>query len=499
MTLLEAEVHASLRAFLRQQGLPLWDHHLTMARLVSRGLRLGRSAIIQTGSTVSRYGCSYLMPALLSDRPVLLVASSTLQEKLLTGIIPKLQEWLQTDKVIHTEDERLTWDNFQGILMVSPQTWLSARLGKKSYFSHKILTLIDNADELEDWTREYFTSTLKPHHWRQLQKNYSTYGNLIQEVRLYLAKKILSRSTNPYQCYLLNEEEYQTLQYLGEVLTGDSAFKKFWKKMSAKSQLLWASIDYKIQDFSLHSSPLEVGSILESIWQTSPVVLMGGFLDGDKTAITYRDSIGFKNDVLCLKFSPNRQNKFIKLYICDNLPMPNTPEFQGVMLNQVRRFVTLCCYRSQLIVILINDMFLKVRVGTALAAEFGSRVQVEKTKITNNGILISGWDFWYDNHEALPTTQLLVMATLPIPSLENPLVAARVGYYKKQHKDWFRFYLLPTAMKIIQRVVMPLRECQGVVALLDNRVNCRSYGSQILTALEPYAKINYIDVNWFQN
>ena len=93
MTILEAEVHASLRAFLRQQGLPSWDHHLSMARLVSRGLRLGRSAIIQTGSTVSCYGYSYLMPALLSAHPVLLVASSTLQKKLLTGIIPRLHEW----------------------------------------------------------------------------------------------------------------------------------------------------------------------------------------------------------------------------------------------------------------------------------------------------------------------------------------------------------------------------------------------------------------------
>ncbi|XTZ19886.1 MAG: ATP-dependent DNA helicase, partial [cyanobacterium endosymbiont of Rhopalodia fuxianensis] len=427
MTLLEAEVHASLRAFLRQQGLPLWDHHLTMARLVSRGLRLGRSAIIQTGSTVSRYGCSYLMPALLSDRPVLLVASSTLQRKLLTGIIPKLQEWLQTDQVIHTEDERLTWDNFRGILMVSPQTWLSAHLEKKSYFSLEIPTLIDNADELEDWTRKYFTSTLKPHHWQQLQKNYSAYGNLIQEVRFYLEKKILSRSTNPYQCYLLTQEEYKTLQYLGEVLTGDSSFKEFWKKMSAKSKLLWASIDHENQNFSLHISPLEVGSILKSIWQTSSVVLMGGFLDGDQTAITYRDSIGLKDDVLCLKFSPNRQNEFIKLYIRDRLPMPNTPEFQGVMLDQVRRLISLCCHRSQLIVILIDDMPLKVQVGTALAAEFGSRVQVEKTKITNNGILISGWDFWHNNYEELPIPQLLVMATLPIPSLENPLVAARVG------------------------------------------------------------------------
>ena len=144
-------------------------------------------------------------------------------------------------------------------------------------------------------------------------------------------------------------------------------------------------------------------------------------------------------------------------------------------------------------------MPLKARAGTALAAEFGSRVQIEKTKIPNNGILISGWNFWHHNHEKLPIPQLLVMATLPIPSLENPLVAARVSYYKKQHKDWFRFYLLPTALKIIQRVVMPLRESQGVVALLDNRVNYRSYGSRILTALEPYAKINYLDISWFQD
>ena len=499
MTLLEAEVHASLRAFLRQQGLPLWDHHLTMARLVSRGLRLGRSAIIQTGSTVSRYGCSYLMPALLSDRPVLLVASSTLQEKLLTGIIPKIQQWLQTDQVIHTENERLTWDNFQGILMISPQTWLSARLEKKNYCFRDIPTLIDNADELEDWTREYFTSTLKPYHWQQLHKTYSAYGNLIQEVRLYLAKSILSRSINPHQCYLLTQEEYETLQHLGKVLTGDSSFKQFWKQISAKNQLLWASIDYKIQDFSLHSSPLEVSSMLQPIWQTSPVVLIGGFLDGDKTATTYRNSVGLKDDILCLRFSPNRQNEFIKLYIRDRLPMPNTPEFQGVMLDQVRHLITLCCHRSQLIIILVDDVPLKTRVGTALAAEFGSRVQVEKTKIPDNGILISGWDFWHHNHEELPIPQLLVMATLPIPSLENPLVAARVGCYKKQHKDWFRFYLLPTALKIIQRVVMPLRECQGVVALLDSRVNYRSYGNRILTALEPYAKINYLDVSWFQD
>ena len=96
----------------------------------------------------------------------------------------------------------------------------------------------------------------------------------------------------------------------------------------------------------------------------------------------------------------------------------------------------------------------------------------------------------------MPTPQLLVIATLPIPSLENPLVARRVAYYKRQRQDWFRLYLLPTALRELQRAVVPIRESQGTVALLDNRVNYRSYGTEILAALEPFARINYLDASW---
>jgi ATP-dependent DNA helicase DinG len=42
-----------------------------------------------------------------------------------------------------------------------------------------------------------------------------------------------------------------------------------------------------------------------------------------------------------------------------------------------------------------------------------------------------------------------------------------------------------------------VREAQGVVALLDNRVNHRSYGQQILSSLSPLARINYVDASLF--
>jgi ATP-dependent DNA helicase DinG len=96
----------------------------------------------------------------------------------------------------------------------------------------------------------------------------------------------------------------------------------------------------------------------------------------------------------------------------------------------------------------------------------------------------------------LSAPHLLAIATLPLPSLENPLVTARVAFYKEQRRDWFRLYLLPAALNELQRAIAPVRERQGVVAIFDSRVIHRSYGQQILAALSPFARIDYLDTTW---
>ncbi|NJO85465.1 MAG: hypothetical protein HC818_01160 [Synechococcaceae cyanobacterium RM1_1_27] len=90
--------------------------------------------------------------------------------------------------------------------------------------------------------------------------------------------------------------------------------------------------------------------------------------------------------------------------------------------------------------------------------------------------------------------QLLVMVTLPFPSTEDPDVAARVDYMRQQGQDWFRSYLMPLAAATMQRAISPLRpgstlrhseDPMPVVAILDNRIVTRSYGSHLLEALGP--------------
>jgi len=496
----EVEVHSYLREFLREQDNFTWPHYLTMARLVARALRLGRSALIQTGTVAVKYPVSYLTPALLEPKPVILVAPCSIQEQLLTTEIPQLQKWLKTDKKLITDDKFSASDSFSGLILISPEIWLSDRLTNKNKFPSNLTTIIDGADFLQEYAAQQLTQKMEQQDWDELMDKCPQLKNLIRNVRVSLTKTIFEHPPNLYQCYPLYSNEWNKLHELFQTLALEAYLTpnlvKFWQYLRREHHLLWATIARDQGNFTLHLTPLEVATSVAPVWQQQPVVFIGTFLDWERNAPTYRFELGI-GDVTCLKFAPNPNNEQIQLYIPERMPMPNTPQFQGSIMEQIRLLIGLSNNINKLVVLLVGDMPLKAQVGATMAAEFGSRVQVENINITENSILVSGWKFWQQNHHKFPTPQLLVITTLPIPSLENPLVAAKVAYLKSQKLDWFRVYLLPTALREIQRAVISVRASQGVVALLDNRVNLRSYGTTILSAFEPYIRYNYLDPTWF--
>jgi ATP-dependent DNA helicase DinG len=478
-----------------------------MARLVARALRLGRSALIQAGAPSGyhgRYRLSYLMPLLIWQESALLVAPESVQQRLLMVEIPRLRQWIATDKPIQTGDRWID-PNFQGLLLTTPQAWLSDRLYHQGRFPHHLLTVIDGVDELENWTRSLLTQSLHPQDWHELMQGDPQNTDVIRDTRVQLTRSVFQHPANPYDRYLLEAPEQALLQDLYDFLEANptvrsllpSNWSAFGQRLSDPEQLLWTEISRPQGQFSLHSMPSEVASVLQPIWSQQPVVLIGGSLDMETAASTFRQQLGLE-DLTCVKFSPDRQHELIQLYLPDGLPMPNTPQFQPILLQEIRALLNATNTANQgLTVIVIGDTPLKKQVGSALAAELGSRVQVEKTCLDENGILITGWEFWRCHQGVLPAPNLLVIATLPLPSLEDPLVAGRVASYKRARQDWFRLYLLPAALSELQRALAPVREAQGVVALLDNRVNHRSYGQQVLAAMSPLARINYVDASLF--
>jgi len=504
MRVIEAEVHLSLHNFLRSQtGFPSWPHHLTMARLVARALRLGRSALIQVGAISGyqgRYRTSFIASALMWDGAVIIVAPESVQQRLLKVEIPRLQQWFQANKPIRTGDS-FPYSEYRGLLLTSPEAWLKAQLTGSDYFPPGIPTIIDGVDDLEDWIRDALTVKIEPSDWEQLMLACPRQAEVIRSARVELTRQIFQHPPNPYECYLISPEETEILQRLCSTLEPSlpNAWTQFFSQLfppAVSYPLSWATINRSLGLFSLHCAPVELSNILSPIWQRQPVVLIGSALEAETEAPIFRQRLGLE-DVTCLKFSSDTQTEAIQLYLPSKLPLPNTPEFQAAFVHKVRTLVCLSATAPGLTLILVGDVPLKAQVGTILASEFGSRVQVEKTCLDENGILVTGWEFWRQHQSVLPAPHLMIIATLPLPSLENPLVAGMVAHYKRSHQDWFRLYLLPSALNELQRAIAPVRESQGIIALLDSRVVNRSYGPQILTALSPLARINYLDPSLF--
>lgn len=499
--MIEVEVHQQLRAFLREQGEPYWSHHLTMARLVARALRVGRSALIQTGApsgNQGRYRLSYLVPLLMWHQPVVLVVPEVIQQRLLMVEIPRLRQWIDYPKPIQCGDRWVSPD-YDGILITTPQAWLRDRLYSEGRFPAGIPTVIDGVDDLQAWTREILTLQIQGWDWEALMLACPAQTEEIRDTRIQLTRAMFQHPANPYECYVIEQPEREILQSLNQMLPGTlpPVWQTFFGRSPSEDQLVWATIARQIGQFTLQCAPVEIASALRSVWTQQPTVLIGGALDLDTEATTYRQQIGLDGDLTCLKFALDRQEDLIQLYQPDRIPMPNTPQFQSALLQELRSLLAGTSSTPGLSVILVGDTPLKGQVGSILAAEFGSRVQVERTCLEDNGILVTGWEFWRAHQDVLPAPRLLAIATLPIPSLEHPLVAGRVAYYKQLRQDWFRLYLLPEALGELQRAVAPVRECQGMVALLDSRVIHRSYGHQVLTALSPFARVTYLDDTLF--
>jgi ATP-dependent DNA helicase DinG len=505
----EVEVHNLLKDFIRQEGNRGWHHHLTMARLVTRALRLGGSALMQTESSANKYCLSYLIPALMGDWSVIIVTPERIQQRLLEREIPLLQDWLGIKKPVRIGSQ---WQQEDGLLLTTPETWLSDRLNSKQLFPHHIPTIIDRADDLEEWTRQQLTITLETSDWHELLELNQNLADLIRHARVQLTRSIFAHPPNRYECYSLEEAEIKILVAVCAAITKQG-------KLTAKFQqilvflteyiqnqnpelrykyLIWVKRDRFLGTFTIFLAPVEVATALKTIWLQQPVVVIGSFFDRESQASIYREKVGLP-EILTVKFTPDRQNDFIRLFIPDRFPLANTPEYSPALKEKIATIIGFNQNIGKSAVILVEDVPLKGQIATVLAARYGTKVKVDNTQLAEEGILVCSWQFWQQYQDTMSTPQLLIMTALPLPSLEHPIVASRVAYYRQKRQDWFRLYLLPTALKMIQQAIIPLRETQGIVALLDSRVNFRSYGKSILSVLEPCARFNYIDPTWFFN
>ena len=499
--MIEVEVHQHLRRLLRQQRslaevrVESWPHQLTMARLVARGLRLQRHALIQVPAG-DAHQLSYLLPALMWPGATIVCAPMDVQSQLLYGSVPHLQSALEMRKPVLQGDRFPS--GFEGVLLVNPQVWLRDRLsrlpGELARFPEDVPLILDRSEHLEAWAQQALTVCVTGDDWHRLELALPQMATRLRRLRVALVQKF---SRRPLNQFLLHADERDLLQ--AAIETAASAqerlpgswgqLQQYWRQ---SDWVLWAKRLTALQECTIHFSPVRLGPLLEQkLWSSQAVVAIGEALDIDREARAYRLRLGLP-DLTALRFQPDDRDRVVHLYCPTPFPAPNNPQFRDRLLAELKQWVAQTTGGP--VVILLSDRPLLTQVGTALAAEFGSRVKVNAPYEGNRGILVCDWNYWLEHKTQMAVPVLLAIATLPFPSMEDPLVAGRVNYLKQLRQDWFRDYLLPVAASYLQRAVGPLRGKEGLVAIFDIRAIARSYGKQLLDSLSPTLSVNKRDV-----
>ena len=471
--MLEARAHQQLKHLLRQEGASRWPHHLTLSRLVARSLRRGDQTLVRLapGSDPS-WLLGLLVPLALHDGPVALLVSPALRQRLLQVELPRLEAVGLSLPCWEGESAPATarlWLVQHHELVAA---WRSGGLADRQL-------VIPEGELLQPLLRQALGVVIDTPHWEQLRRSLPSASASILQLHERLSRRLLARPCGPQQRVAIRAEEEAPLRQLLAVLSPLPDPWPAWLASGGDGWTSWAQVTPALLQWQWHRQPLDPLAVMPALLESRGVVLVGPWptptapLSGFQPTVEVSLADPPLLDPLPL-FAPAAQ------------ALPNAPHYPSHLLDQCRRLVL---GQAGLTVVLLDDEGLRLGLTSALAAEFGSRVGHELTAPESNGVLCCSWGWWLQHQQRLPLPCQLVAGTLPIASLEDPLTAARVAALRSQGRDWFRELLLPEALGRLQQAVAGVRRNGGRLAVLDGRLRRRSWGRQVLEALEPWVDL----------
>ena len=481
--MLEASAHRHLKALLRGEGRQRWPHHLTLSRLVARSLRRGDHTVVRLAPGADpSWAISLLVPLALSEEPLALVVSDALRQRLLRVEWPRLQAaglplpcWQGAD----APPSSRVW-------LLSHRELLTAwRLGQLE----KRQLVIPEAERLESELREAMAIQVSPGHWDALIRSQPALEESLLTLHQRLSSRILRHPRRRQGPVPLAPEDEAPLRHLLRLLEPLPGPWAPWLAAGGDGWCGWAALEPDGLQWSLQRQALDPLAELAGLLRGRGAVLVGELARGRGAG-----AAGELLPAQGLGLTPTVQLELTDPPLADPLPvyaplrqpLPTSPQLAEHLLDHCRRLVL---GQAGLSVVLLDDDGLRRALTSALAGEFGSRVGHECTAPEGNGVICGRWSWWLEHQGRLPVPAQVVVALLPIASLEDPLTAARVARLRQQGRDWFRELLLPDALNRLERGVASLRRSGGRLAVLDGRLRGRSWGRQVFATLEPWVQL----------
>lgn len=192
------------------------------------------------------------------------------------------------------------------------------------------------------------------------------------------------------------------------------------------------------------------------------------------------------------------------LYVPDDLPPPNTPDFVEQLVPTLERLVTITDGRALLLFTSYRNMNRafellapKLDVTTLRQGDRSRNALLEDFREDTTSVLFATASFWEGVDVQGESLSLVCIDKLPFASPWDPLVKARLKHIEETGGHPFVDYQVPTAAITLKQGFGRLirhRDDVGIIAILDQRLVKKGYGKRFLNSLPRARRTRDLDV-----
>jgi len=271
----------------------------------------------------------------------------------------------------------------------------------------------------------------------------------------------------------------------------------------AQNYVYW--VDKRGNGVYLHATPIELGPILDErlFRQNANAVLASATLAVEESFEYIRGRLGLhaaNESVIPGHFDFRRQ---ALLYLPPDMPDPRERDFPACAAKAIssvleitrgRAFVLFTSYRQMREV---HRIVSKTLGFPCLLQGQGSNAKLlDRFRRTRNCVLFATASFWQGVDVPGEQLSCVIVDKLPFAVPTDPIVRARTERINAEGGNAFREYHVPRATLALKqgfgRLIRTASD-RGVLVMLDNRIQTKSYGKIFLNSLPDYDKTTDLD------
>jgi ATP-dependent DNA helicase DinG len=262
-------------------------------------------------------------------------------------------------------------------------------------------------------------------------------------------------------------------------------------------QVRWIEVSNK--NFRINETPLHIGSAVQSVMGSRQVsrVFTSATLSINHDFSHYLEQMGLGtvDDVDVYSWdSPFNYQQQSMLYVPNNLPAPNHPDFAVKLVDAIlpvvqaskgRAFLLFTSYRLMHIV---KDYFSGQGFNLFIQGQENKQSLIEKFKTTENALLFATMSFWEGVDVQGDALSCVIIDKLPFESPGDPVLQARLKTIEEAGQNPFMTYSLPRAVISLRqgagRLIRGVDD-RGLLMICDSRIRTARYGQIFLNSLPP--------------